>query len=415
MTVNHFCELSATLTRPKGKLQEFARRGPAMAKSEEDDKTDFTKPAAIAGATAVAGLGTYGLLRRRTPLPSSASGKLMKIRAAAEAGGFARVHVDPKMSRTQKFIREVLQPADTHVHVPQGSSYTPGEKFKGAVFDPEDTERLAGKAMVGAENRTARSINRSKLHEYKEALGAGLDMPHTAALGAPHTLPKDYIAKFNTGARSQGVVTRDMIKNFDPKKPELLAFKKFHKGVASKIKDVDKRSIATTAHPGYKDWMTEQAITRPQDFVRQKKVDITDEIRVHTLDGKSLGISSGRYGASSRSVQRDARLAAEVKLQNVHPRLRENMLALDMARDAKGNWHVIETNPGPASGFLTPSRPDPRGPYQLYKRVTGRHAKPLAVAAGTGAAAAAGLGTAGTFEALDKFRAQESTPPRRRR
>ena len=66
-----------------------------------------------------------------------------------------------------------------------------------------------------------------------------------------------------------------------------------------------------------------------------------------------------------------AEAAAKRMLKKLDPSLKNNMLALDIARDKRGKWHVIETNPGPDSGFLSPaSAAGFMGPHKLYHAVT---------------------------------------------
>lgn len=391
------------LSRVELKVIEFARRSDTANIDDTGNQknTVLTKRNALPiGAAVAAGAGTYAALRyHKSPLPEGASPQMKALRKAADRSGFARVALHDtegsKPTAWQKIVSEISQPADVHEHVGTGRSYTP-KKFGGAIFDPDDTGLLEGRpgAKLGEENKVTDFINKGKLEEYHLATQAGLEMPHTAELGDPLQMPHDYIAKPAHGSASKSVVTRQMIDEHDPDHPLLKDFQKFRKNVSSKIKNENERGIAENTHPGYKRWMTGQAIKRPDNFVMQKKIDIAEEYRVHTLGGKSIGVTSSRFGLAAPMAHREAEAAAEAKLANVHPRLKDNLLAMDMAKDKTGDWHVIETNPGAASGFLSPhNKLDMRGPHSLYKAVTGRYARPTSIAGGVAAAGVAGVGT----------------------
>jgi hypothetical protein len=127
------------------------------------------------------------------------------------------------------------------------------------------------------------------------------------------------------------------------------------------------------------------------------------------IGGEPMGVSSARHSVRQFFLNRNrpAEVAATKMLKRVDPKLKQNLLAMDIVRTKKGGWYVIETNPGHDSGFLTPtsgSAMDLRGPHALYKSVTGRYSK-LVSGAG-GAAAAAGTGGAGLL--LTRKKAQSS-------
>jgi hypothetical protein len=384
-----------TLSCAEDEILQFAR-------SLDDDEVkkkpfdDVLQRAAIPAAVAAgSGALTYGLLRRRSSLPENAPARLKVLRKAAERYGMARVavHEGSNVSGFRKAFTEVMQPADYTRHIASERAYG-AKKFKGAIFDPEETGRLEGGPQIGYHDKVSRQIEKGKLEEYHVATAAGLEMPHTAPLMDAKTIEPDYVAKPARGSQSKSVVTKEMIDKHDPNDPLLAEFKKFQKDYSSKIKNEDSRAVAENSHPGYKAHMTEQAIQHPENFVKQKKIDIAEEYRVHAIGGQAIKVTSGRFGLSTPLAHREAEAAAEAKLVNVHPKLKDNLLALDLAKDTTGNWHVIETNPGPGSGFLTPeNKLDARGPHGLYKQITGRYARSTSALAGAGVAAGAGVGT----------------------
>ena len=400
-SINPLVTLNARLSR----LLEFG--------DEEPKKKDL-RGLHIAEAAIGTGLTAYGLMRRRTPLKKGASQNLKSIREAAEKHGFVRVeHQDrfPGAARTgadptvfQKIKSAIFHPADRHEHLVEGSRYTQGKKTKEAVFDPENSGRLSSEASIGQNRRSRRletAIDRSKLDEYKIATGMGIPMPHTLPLTDATQIKKGYIAKAATGSQSKIVVTRKMIAQHNPQHPDLLQYKKFRKISKRAIKDPNILGPALNSHPGYGRWMAEQAIQKPGNFVQQKALKIASEHRVHTIGGEAIGITSGRHGVAAGAVNavtgrnRQAEKAVNKLLEKAKPNLQGTMMAVDTAKDTKGKWHVIETNPGTQSGFLTPqSRLDVRGPNQLYKLVTGRHSQ-----AASGAAAGAAALAAGAIEA----------------
>jgi hypothetical protein len=344
-----------------------------------------------------AGLGTYAFLRHPGSLPKKAPAAFKKMREAAQQHGFTRVHLhDRKPSSLVKKLTEITRPADKHVHLTTNKSYASGLRTKSVVFDPEETDKLRSKHMVGKTDKLVRALSKSKLHEYQLAKKMGLQIPFTGKLRSARSLKGNEIAKPASGSQARFAITKKDIQQHDPSHPLLKNFKqakgllrKLHQ--SGKIKDINVIESKLNHHPGYKHWLTEQVIKNPHKFVRQKKINIDKEYRVHTLHGMPLGITAGRHHLLPTGHQ-EAEQAAARLLRKTKPELKNNLLALDVAKDTRGKWHVIETNPGPASGFLTPTKiVDIRGPHKLYKALTGRYAKPSAAMAGAGVAGATGL------------------------
>ncbi len=368
----------------------------------DPDKKKDSRGLHIAEAALTAGSGVYALMRHRKPLPKGASGELKSIREAAEKHGFTRVeHQDRIAGRApkegpsilQRLKTAVLRPADQHEHLIEGAMYSQGKRTKAAVFDPEESGRLRSPAAIGENRKLTRSIERSKLDEYKVATGMGIPMPHTAPLKDAASLKRGYIAKAATGSQSRIVVTRKMIAQHDPAHPDLLQYKKFRRITHKAIKDPDVLAHTLNRHPGYGRWMTEQAITKPHKFVQQKGLQIASEHRVHTLGGESLGINSGRHAAMDflPNRNRKAEKAVNQLLAKAKPKLKGTMMAVDVARDTKNKWRIIETNPGTTSGYLTSKNPlAALNSHQLYRRVTGRHSQAASLAGGLAAAGLAG-------------------------
>tara|TARA_R110000868_G_scaffold188768_2_gene431524 strand:- start:2048 stop:8605 length:6558 start_codon:yes stop_codon:yes gene_type:complete len=356
----------------------------------------------IGAAAGGIGAGVYALMRRRAPLPKTASAALVRARAAADAGGLTSVVIhERKPSRLKKAVIGAMMPSDSYRHIIAGRKYSV-KKTKAAVFDPSELGFLEGE-VIGARTKEAKRMIRDKQAEYDIATKAGLRMPHTAPLEHVSKLNKGYIAKLKSGSQTRYVVTHDMIKGHDPKHPLLSEHKAFRKHVKATMPDFDAAASALNSHPGYKRWLVDQAVRHPNKFVQQQKIDIAKEYRVHVMDGKSLSINSGRHGVIKGvlgGANKEASIAAEKLLKNVHPSVKGNMMAMDLAKDKKGAWHVIETNTGADSGFLSHSPAsmgdmlDFRGPHQLYKRITGRYAKSAAAAGGIAAAGVtAGIGS----------------------
>lgn len=390
--------LGSALTRPAyaGGIRWNAKGRVIRFKAEDQQ---ITKKA-ISGASGTGlALGTYALLRRRTALPATASPVLRKLRQAAEEHGLARVTLHPRVGERplskgptwwQKLSTEITQPADIHRHITEQQSHSI-KRFKGAIFDPDETGALVGGKVIGKPTRIAKQIEKGKLEEYRATKKAGMSgMPLTLPVPSAMELKPGFVAKPARGSMSKSVITPEMVRNFNPESPRLARFKFYRKHALKRIKDQTKLATALTSHPGWKEYQTEQLIRYPKKFVQQHKIDIAKEYRVHLLGGRRLGISSGRFGLTGRTSPAEG--AAENFLKRASPELKKNLLAMDIARTKQGKWNVIETNPGAGSGFLTPSRKyDIRGPNKLYKVLTGRYSKPYA---GT---AAVGVGTAGTL------------------
>jgi hypothetical protein len=346
-------------------------------------------------APLAAGAATYAVMRRGKALPRNAPAKFKQLREATQRHGLTRVHLhegNKPPGAVKKFVTEVLHPADTHAHLSTSRAHIVGTKTKAPVFDPDSTGRFKSPIMIGKSDRTAKAIDRSKLKEYQIAKKMGLHLPKTSKLRSIDSLKKHEIAKLRTGSQSKVVITHEDVKAYNPRDPNLKAYRAF-KSLTEKLYQSGKvsqgiRDFKLTRHPGYKSWMVEQALKHPKKFIKQDRIHIDKEYRVHTLFGKSLGISSPRHGLEFGSSG-EAERAAEKILKDVHPKLKDNLLALDIARDKKGKWHIIETNPGPESGFITPSKMiDFRGPHAFYKAMTGRHAPSSSLLAAGGATAA---------------------------
>lgn len=362
-------------------------------------------------APLLAGAATYLGMRRYRPLPKNAPKGLRALREAAKEHGFTRVHVDDKSPGSiKKFVRELFVPADNHAYLTTGRSYTSGIKTKAAVFDPNDTGMFKTPHRVGYEDRLTRKIERSKLDEYAVAKRMGLALPKTQRVKSIKNLKDGEIAKPLGGSQSRSPITAADVKKYDKNSLALRNFKSLKDSLTKLLKkreiDSDDVPRLLNRHPGYKDWLVEQALKNPKKFVKQPKIDIKNEYRVHTLHGKSIGATANRH-ALSFGGNAEAERAAEKLLKNVSPKLKNNMLALDVAKDSKGKWHVIETNAGPASGFLTPAAwYDFRGPHALYKAMTGRYARSSSA---LGAAAAAS-GTAGATYVVDQKLKNKTSP-----
>jgi hypothetical protein len=377
-------------------LVELAARLPDKRERESEIARPLTAASVGGTAAALAGGLVYKRLRTRTPLAADAPPAIRALRAAAEKHGYRRIHVTERPeNKVMQGIRKLLSPADKHLIVPEGRVVRT-KKFKGAVFDPDATDIYEGALKIGAENKVAKSINRSKLEEYRIASSMGVNVLKTEPLGRHTDLRPGEIAKLNKGQQSKIVLHPEDFASHNPADKNIAEYRKFRRSTRTMV-DRDKRQKMSTSHPGYKGWMVEEAIKKPHKFVKQPKIDIESEYRVHTIGGKSIGISSGRFNYSGGT--KEAEKAAEGALKGADPKLTDNLLALDIAKDKKGAWHVIETNPGPKSGFLDPlNRMDVRGPHQLYKRVTGRYSQG-ASALGAAAAALPAAGAAGGLTA----------------
>jgi hypothetical protein len=358
--------------------------------------TENEHPLQQAGAAALAGLGTYAYLRHPGTLPKWAPAEFRKLRQAATQHGYTRVHLHNKHPNSfMKHISELARPADKHVHLSVGRSYNSGNKTKSVVFDPESTHHSLSKHMVGKVDKTVRAISKGKLEEYKVTKKMGLKLPKTNTLSSASTLGKGEIAKPARGSQARLAITKSDIESHNPNDPLLKNFKQL-RSVLHKLRNskklTDENIISTKLnhHPGYRKWLTERAIKNPSKFVRQPKIDISKEYRVHALHGMPLGITAGRHALLPMG-HGEVEHATRKLLTKVHPDLKNNLLAIDIAKDKKGKWHIIETNPGPDSGFLTPTNMiDIRGPHKFYRALTGKQSKPAATVAGLGAAGAAG-------------------------
>lgn len=285
--------------------------------------------------------------------------------------------------------------------------FTPGKRTKAAVFDPEESGRLRSPVMIGENKPLTKAIERSKLDEYKIATRMGIAMPHTTVLRSASGLRRGYVAKANTGSQSKLVVTRKMVAEHDPAHPDLVSYKKFRRLTRKATTDENILAHTLNHHPGYGRWLTEQAIMKPEKFVQQKKINIASEHRVHTIGGESIGITSGRHGLvrGGKAAEREV----NKMLSKAKPKLKGAMLSVDVAKDTKGKYHIIETNPGATSGFLTPrNKADIRGPHQLYRVVTGRHSNAASVAAAS--AAAGGVGYIESVATRDNQRKPRPVP-----
>lgn len=357
-----------------------------------------------------AGAAAYGIMRRKTPLSKGTPQHIHDLRRAADEGGFARVVVHESTpgrrasagpTIKQRLASWINQPADKQVHITEDShGFLPkikSRKHEGLIFDPNETGALKGKEL-GAETAASRAMDRSKLDEYQIATKAGIKMPHTAALTNARTLPKGYIIKRATGSQSGTVITAKDIKAHNPKHPDLLDYHKEVKrkeGGRYKIRPDDMGEYMSD-HPGYDRWQTSRALSHPHEYVRQKRINIAEEFRVHTIGGTSLGITERRHlggGILPFGRHKESEAAAEKILAKAHPSVKSNMMAMDIAKDTRGKYHVVEHNAGNKSGYLTPDHPGlARSSQQLYKRITGRYSRSASVAAGIGAAGAAAIG-----------------------
>jgi ATP-grasp domain, R2K clade family 3 len=365
-----------------------------------DTKKKLLTDVGVGAGALGAGAGVYGLLRRPGKIP--VRGAVKAIRETAQRHGFARVHWHDKPGLAHKIYSRIAEPADIHADVISGRAYFP-RHTKAVVFDPESTGKLRSPSMLGKMNKTATGIRKSKLAEYRIAKRMGLNIPETAPLGDPKTLGARWIAKPATGSMSKALTAADFAKH-DPLHPDLVHYKIHKKELRPLVgNEYYKADARLSHHPGAKRYHVEQALKHPERYVRQRKLDIKKEYRVHMIGGEPLGVSSARHSVRQFFLNRNkpAEAAAAAMMKNVHPKLKKNLLAMDIVRTKKGGWHVIETNPGSDSGFLTPTSGSPidiRGPHALYKSVTGRHSK--LVAGTAGAATAAGVGVAGGTGAL---------------
>lgn len=366
--------------------------------AKEEDSSLLSKAAPLA-----AGAATYSLMRRGKALSKNTPAKFKQLRSAAQRHGMTRVHLHEGKKppgALKKFLTEVFQPADTHVHLSTSRSYTAGKPTKAPVFDPDETGKFRSPLMIGKEDRTAKAIHRGKLKEYQVAKKMGLPIAKTTKLRSIDSLKKNEIAKPATGSQSKVVITHEDVKKYNPHDPQLRSYRAF-RNLTEKLYRAGKvssgvRDIKLNSHPGYKSWMVEQALKNPKKFVKQDRIHIDKEYRVHTLYGKALGAAFSRHKLDFGSAA-GAERAAEKILKNVNPKLKDNLLSLDIAKDKKGKWHIIETNPGAASGFITPDRMiDFRGPHAFYKAITGKYAPSSSMLGAAGAAA----GTAGAMASL---------------
>jgi hypothetical protein len=374
-----------------GFVDGFSKISADAAYSDSDTNSGASSlPARLAplGAAALAYLG----LRRRSSLPKNAPKKLQAMRRAAEADGFSRVHLHTKKPGSiRRFLTELSMPADSHVHLTEDRSYTMGHKKLGPVFDPDDTGYFKSKFPVGQMDSLAKQIDKGKIEEYRATRKHGLKLPKTTRARGK-TIPEGMVAKRSSGSMSGTVVRQKDIAKFNAKSPILKNYKTLRSELSKRMKSgsIDSSYVgrALSTHPGHRMYLTEQFLKSPKKFVLQPGINIKNEYRVHTLYGEPMGITNKRFGMSFGNRE-EAEAAAKRLLKNVDPKLRDNMMALDLAQDRKGKWHIIETNAGPQSGFLTPGTTSliAPGPHQLYKYVTGRYSRPIASA---GALAAAG-------------------------
>lgn len=391
----------------RGKVYKEEFHSPIEDVRFDDDPYGVKKKILSGGVGSGLAIGTYALMRHRIPL-GAATPQLAALRKGAEKYGLARVTVHSRIPGRpirkgptwwQKVSTEITQPADIHQHIVEGSVGPKPRRFKGPVFDPDEARTLKSRLTIGQQNRVGRQINRGKLEEYKALRAAGVTAIPTTLPLTKVGLKRGYVAKPAHGASAGSVVTAEMIKAHNPNSPRLKSFIEHRRDVMKRIKDPNLQGIELKKNRGYKDWMTHQAINRPERFVQQRKVDIAKEYRVHLLGGRRLGVSSGRFGPGLTSK---AETAAEGMFKHANPELKKNLLAADIARDTRGKWHIIETNPGAQSGFLAPTRKiDVRGPNKMYHRITGRYSKPASIIT-SGAVGAAGAGA--TLEATSRHK-----------
>lgn len=174
------------------------------------------------------------------------------------------------------------------------------------------------------------------------------------------------------------------------------------------------------------EWITDM-LKKPDDYIVQSRLPILTEkrmpiwgkkyhpgaaelpveYRVHTVGGRIIpGAMIRRYPTTGalnpfKTWLERRRLIREIQPQfdKLPAKYRDELsMALDVAKTSKG-FKLIETNPGGQSGFLAPDYigiPS-TAPHQVYKAITGRTSKPMAVAkalTGGGAiATATGLAT----------------------
>jgi hypothetical protein len=313
------------------------------------------------------------------------------MRRAAVEHGYSRVHLHDK---NPGFIRRTLtnmfQSSDRPIHLSTNRAHTVKNKFSGPVFDPEGSGYFKTPHLLGKDDAITKRISHSKLEEYRLGKKLGLKIPHTTQLRDAKNLSTKEIAKPKGGSQSRIALSKKDIEAYNPDDLGLRNYKLLHRKLLAAQKagkmGVNEASVALNHHPGYRQHLAEQAIRNPKKFVRQTKINIDKEYRVHTLHGEPIGSTHGRHWLTFGG-KAEAESAARRLLKGVHPKLKNNMMALDVAKDRRGKWHIIETNPGPGSGFLTPTKlVDFRGPQELYKFVTGRYSKPVSTVAGAAVA-----------------------------
>jgi hypothetical protein len=176
--------------------------------------------------------------------------------------------------------------------------------------------------------------------------------------------------------------------------------------------------------PMYGRW-TKQLLKDPEEFMVQEHISIAKdrallskregkvmvgktvpaEYRVHAIGGQVVPGATHHRWAISSEINPFSSLAPEIsrvnKATQVHlskiPRnkLPNLPMALDVVRDTKGAYKIIETNPGGGSAFLAPEQsgiPTLTG-HMHYKAITGRDSPALATAKGMLAGTSAGLVT----------------------
>lgn len=384
LTPEQLAKLAATLVNPA--MNPGHLESPKMAaKKDEDEKPSLLRRAAPVGAAAaLAGLGTYGALRKFRP---SAIPELRALQEKAKDKAF-----------------EVATSA------PQGRG------LRSMLFGAKDIpsnlrDTVGGVARPGA-TVLQHTGNQATTHG-AVTINAGV-LP--GALDDKHTFSQVMQHGTGGGAGLEGAIPKtDLLKQRLREVPHEHLSKAYPTGYVIKPRtgSMSKaENLLTEATPA-DDPRLREALRNPGEFIIQEKIPIQKEFRVHLVNNvpftashrelpheglrslwnKHMGGGGGAFvpvmGEERQRLMDFARNSTkhigQTEGGNLMGQSEHLHHALDIARLPDGSFKVIESNPTP--GTLM----NPIVSRKLQHMVTGRVPKDVAALGGLGAAAGTGL------------------------
>lgn len=398
------------------RIEGFFRGFEKAAADESTQPSSFGWKKAILPATGAvaAGIGTYALSRRggkKLVLPKAYTKKLDPLAI--------RQGVSKEPSTTLgRFTGRLMEGADeiVPVRVDSKKAITPRKINKDEVAfvsDPFVGQAVSGRNIVGdvPKNRSFISNTEDKWEEARK-------LQSVLPGGAGNLFPVTNIAR---GTGKSGLKSRHekWVKEHGDYLYKHRGSVQSGPGGESFVSSKDVDSFLSGGKlTKEKETAIRGILRKPEDYIIQKKHELKRskitgkpiEYRVHIVDGKVLDpVPRTAFVPTSGGSNKAKQVAEEFARSLGKTKSKGEGFALDVAA-TKDGFKIMETNPGGASGFLSPSFMATKDPISLltavsqtqkrYKALTGRSSQLEAGIKGIGAGAVGGGGLMAAQEIL---------------